>query len=112
MYVAFYGAYTSHVPMLLQNMGDGHAFANSCSVVAGTLGKAIRGGHRICNSRICFVTCQSHALTAKARRDVADFARTDQLCVDSLLLLHLHVSPNGLYSLLIDQDNHACGDEP
>src|SRR5947209_7934906 len=112
MYVAFYGAYASHMLMLLQNMSDRHAFADNGSEVAGTPGKAMRGGHGVCDSCIRFIACQSHALTAIARRDVADFARTDQLCVDSLLLLHLHVSPNRLYSLLIDQDNHARGDKP
>src|SRR5712692_11840956 len=93
--------------MLFQDMGNGHSFANSCSMMAGTFGKAGCCRHGVSNTSIRFVTRQGYTLAAIARSNLFDLARLDKPRIDPLLLLQLHVNTQSICSLLIRQHNHA-----
>src|SRR5712691_11083149 len=88
-------------------MGNGHSLTNGCPIVASTLSKGKGCCHGVCNTRVRFVTRQSYSLSIVARSDLAHLAGTDEFCIDTLLLLHVHIGPQGLCPLLISQDDHA-----
>src|SRR5260370_15792923 len=76
-------------------------------MVASTLSKAIGCCHRVCNARVRFVTRQGYSLPIVAWGNLAHLVRTDEFCIDSLLLLHVYIGPQGFCPLLTCQDHHA-----
>src|SRR5947209_15918399 len=90
-------------------MGNGHSLTNGSPMVASTLSKAIGCCHGVCNARVRFVTRQSYSLPIVARGDLAHLTYIDESCIDTLLLLHVHIGPQGFCPLLIREDDHAGG---
>src|SRR5437588_10094376 len=90
-------------------MGNGHSLTDGCPMVASTLSKAIGCCHRVCNASVRFVTRQSYSRPIVARSNIAHLASTDEFCIDTLLLLHVHIGPQGFCPLLIREDDHAGG---
>src|SRR6266550_6764985 len=90
-------------------MGNGHSLKDGCPMVTSTLSKGKGCCHGVCNSRVRFVTCQGYSLPIVARGDLAHLAGTDEFCIDTLLLLHMHIGPQGFCPLLTRQDDHAGG---
>src|SRR5439155_18786645 len=88
-------------------MGNGHSLTDGCSMVASTLSKAIGCCHGVCNARVRFVTRQGYSLSIVARGDLAHLTYTDESCIDTLLLLHVHIGPQRFCPLLIREDDHA-----
>src|SRR5947209_11022485 len=88
-------------------MGNGHSLTDGCPIVASTLCKAIGCCHRVCNARVRFVTRQGYSLPIVAWSNLAHLASTDEFCIDTLLLLHVHISSQGFCPLLTRQDDHA-----
>src|SRR5712691_8826064 len=89
-------------------MGNGHSLTNGSPMVASTLSKGKGCCHRVCNAGVRFVTRQGYSLPIVARGDFTHIVGTDEFCIDSLLLLHVHIGPQGLCPLLTCQDDHAC----
>src|SRR5437588_6971655 len=89
-------------------MGNGHSLTDGCPMVASTLSKGKGCCHRVCNARVRFVTRQGYSLPIIARSNLAHLADTDESCIDALLLLHVHIGPQGFCPLLTRQDDHAC----
>src|SRR5438105_15418817 len=90
-------------------MGNSHSLTNGCPIVASTFSKAIGCCHRVCNARVRFVTRQGYSLSIVARGDLAHLTYTDESCIDTLLLLHVHIGPQRFCPLLICEDDHAGG---
>src|SRR5438132_1461589 len=107
MYVTLYCAHTRDMVFLLQNMRNRYSLTDDCSMLASTLSKAIGCCHGICNARVRFVTRQGYSFSIIAGSDLAHFTGTDKFCIDTLLLLHVHIGPQGCCPLLIRQDKHA-----
>src|SRR6266566_4240059 len=88
-------------------MGNGHSLTNGSPMVASTLSKGKGCCHGVCNARVRFVTRQSYSLPIVAWGDLAHLVGSDEFCIDALLLLHMHIGPQGFCPLLIRQDDHA-----
>src|SRR5712691_2592210 len=88
-------------------MGNGHSLTNGSPMVASTLSKAIGCCHGVCNARVSFVTRQSYSLSIVAWGDLTHLVCTDEFCIDTMLLLHVHIGPQGFCPLLTRQDDHA-----
>src|SRR5438067_1959190 len=88
-------------------MGNGHSLTNSCPMVASTLSKGKGCCHRVCNAGVRFVTRQSYSLPIVAWGDLAHLTGTDEFCIDTLLLPHVHIGPQRFCPLLTCQDDHA-----
>src|SRR6266571_6424821 len=90
-------------------MGNGHSLTDGCPIITSTLSKAIGCCHRVCNARVRFVTRQSYSLSIVAWGNLAHLAGTDEFCIDTLFLLHMHIGLQGFCPLLTCQDDHAGG---
>src|SRR5947207_1447898 len=90
-------------------MGNGHSLTDGCPMVASTLSKGKGCGHRVCNARVRFVTRQGYSLSIVAGSNLAHLAGTDEFCIDTLLLLHVHIGSQGFCPLLTREDDHAGG---
>src|SRR5258708_31617347 len=78
-----------------------------CSEVTSTLRETVRCCHRVCHPGRRLVTRQLHALPVVSRCRLANLCRADQLCINTLLLLHLHVRAQRFSSLHIRHNDHA-----
>src|SRR5260370_1881074 len=109
--VACTGAYTYHVFTINQDLPGCHTFKDSCTIVTGAFGKAVRRRHWICHTSTRLETGQFHSFTTISRCYLANFIWAHKLCINTLLLLHLHIGTQCLVSLLVSHDDHTGGDE-
>src|SRR6266702_4190937 len=64
----------------------------TAKIIGPAQSKAIGCCHRVCNARVRFVTRQSYSLSIVAWGNLAHLAGTDEFCIDTLFLLHMHIA--------------------
>jgi hypothetical protein len=104
-------AYTCHVFTINQDLPGCHTFKDSCTIVTGAFGKAVRRRHWICHTSTRLETGQFHSFTTISRCYLANFIWAHKLCINTLILLYLHIGTQCLGSLLVSHDDHSGGDE-
>src|SRR5260370_28949700 len=105
------GAYTCHVFTINQDLLGCHTFKDSCTMVTGAFGKTVRRRQLICHTSTRLETGQFHSFTTISRCYLANFIWAHKLCINTLLLLYLHIGTQCLGSLLVSHDDHTGGYE-